>query len=190
MIMIPADIVICLGVLAVAMMAGMVVPTSSSVSLEGKSIWVIQSMPASPAQVLLAKLKFCLTLFLPPVLLFMLTTVFVFGASFELGALAVVAAVASVVVMAEIGLISNVNHPLLNWTSETQAVKSGSSILISMFIDFAIAATLGIGGYLMLDNGISVKTILAVFAVAMLLAARILYGYIIKKSAQKFAFLS
>ena len=190
MIMIPADIVICLGVLAVAMMAGMVVPTSSSVSLEGKSIWVIQSMPASPAQVLLAKLRLCLTLFLPPVLLFMLTTVFVFGASFELGALAVVAAVASVVVMAEIGLISNVNHPLLNWTSETQAVKSGSSILISMFIDFAVAATLGIGGYLMLDNGISVKTILAVFAVAMLLAARILYGYIIKKSAQKFAFLS
>ena len=190
MIMIPADIVICLGVLAVAMMAGMVVPTSSSVSLEGKSIWVIQSMPVSPAQVLLAKLRLCLTLFLPPVLLFMLTTVFVFGASFELGALAVVAAVATVVVMAEIGLISNVNHPLLNWTSETQAVKSGSSILISMFIDFAIAATLGIGGYLMLDNGISVKTILAVFAVAMLLAARILYGYIIKKSAQKFAFLS
>ena len=190
MIMIPADIVICLGVLAVAMMAGMVVPTSSSVSLEGKSIWVIQSMPASPAQVLLAKLKFCLTLFLPPVLLFMLTTVFVFGASFELGALAVVAAVATVVVMAEIGLISNVNHPLLNWTSETQAVKSGSSVLISMLIDMVIVFTVGFGGYLMLDKGVSAEMTLMIFAVVMLLAARLLYGIIIRSSARKFAFLS
>ena len=46
-----------------------------------------------------------------------------------------------------------------------------------------------IGGYLMLSRGVSVETTLMVFAVVMLLAARVLYGVIIGKSARKFAFL-
>ena len=92
--------------------------------------------------------------------------------------------------MAEIGLIANVNHPLLNWTSETQAIKSSGSILISMLIDMVIVFTVGFGGYLMLDKGVSAEMTLMIFAVVMLLAARLLYGIIIRSSARKFAFLS
>lgn len=189
MVMIPTDLAVCAGTVAAAMMAGVVVPTSSSVSLEGKSIWVIQSMPVDPAQVLLSKLKLSLIMFLPPVVFFMAALIIVFGTSASVAVPALILAVAIIVVMAEIGLIANVNHPLLNWTSETQALKNSGSIIISMVIDMVIVFTLGIGGYLMLTKGVSVETTLMVFAVVMLIAARLLYGVIISKSARKFAFL-
>lgn len=189
-IMIPTDLAVCAGTVAVAMMAGIIVPTSSSVSLEGKSIWVIQSMPVDPAQVLLGKLKLSLILFLPPVVFCMAALVIVFGSSAAVAVPALLLSVGIVVVMAEIGLIINVNHPLLNWTSETQAVKSSGSILISMVVDMVIVFTLGFGGYLLLDNGVEAETLLTVAAVVMLVAARLLYGVIIGKSARKFAFLS
>ena len=189
-VMIPTDLAVCAGTVAVAMMAGIIVPTSSSVSLEGKSIWIIQSMPVDPAQVLLSKLKLSLILFLPPVVLCMAALVIVFGTSAAVAVPALLLSVGIVVVMAEIGLIINVNHPLLNWTSETQAVKSSGSILISMVIDMVIVFTLGFGGYLLLDNGVEAETLLTVTAVVMLVAARLLYGVIIGKSSRKFAFLS
>ena len=185
-IMIPTDYAVCAGTVAVAM----VVPTSSSVSLEGKSIWIIQSMPVDPAQVLLGKLKLTLVIFLPPVVFCMLSLIFVFGTSAQVAVPALILAVSIVVVMAEIGLIANVNHPLLNWTSETQAIKSSGSVLISMLIDMVIIFTVGFGGYLMLDKGVSAEMTLMIFAVVMLLAARLLYGIIIRSSARKFAFLS
>lgn len=189
MVMIPTDLAVCLGTVAAAMMAGLVVPTSSSVSLEGKSIWVIQSMPVDPAQVLLSKLKLSLIMFLPPVVFFMTALIVVFGTSAAVAVPALILSVAIIVVMAEIGLIANVNHPLLNWTSETQAIKNSGSIIISMVIDMVIVFTVGIGGYLMLTHDMSVETTLMVFAVVMLVAARALYGVIISKSARKFAFL-
>ena len=53
-----------------------------------------------------------------------------------------------------------------------------------------IVFTVGFGGYLMLDKGVSAEMTLMIFAVVMLLAARLLYGIIIRSSARKFAFLS
>ena len=147
-------------------------------------------MPVDPAQVLLGKLKLSLILFLPPVVFCMAALVIVFGSSAAVAVPALLLSVGIVVVMAEIGLIINVNHPLLNWTSETQAVKSSGSILISMVVDMVIVFTLGFGGYLLLDNGVEAETLLTVAAVVMLVAARLLYGVIIGKSARKFAFLS
>lgn len=174
-------------VIAAAMMAGMVVPTSSSVSLEGKNIWIIQSMPVSAAQALLAKLKLALIMYIPPVVLCMLAANLVLNPGSEIAVLMVLLSVAILVVMAEIGLIVNVNHPSLNWTTEAQAVKSGISVLISMLYDFAIIAVVGIGGFFMLNAGISLEITLMAFLMVMLIAARLLYRRIITVCARKFA---
>lgn len=174
-------------VLAAAMLAGMVVPTSSSVSLEGKNIWIIQSMPVSAAQALVAKLKFSLIMFIPPVLLCMLAVNYVLAPDPQIAVLMVLLPVAMLVVMTEIGLIVNVNHPSLNWTTETQAVKSGISVLISMLYDWGLLAALGIGGYFLLKAGISLEILLMAYLIAMLIAARLLYGHIVTVSASKFS---
>lgn len=183
------ELAIGICVLMASLLAGMVQPTSCSVALEGRSIWIAQTLPVSPAQVLLSKLKLSLIMYIPPVVIFMLCAVFVTGAGAETAAVAVLLPVAAVVVMAEIGLISNVNHPALNWTTESQAVKSGIAVLLCMLYDLGIIGAMGIIGYLLLNNGVAMDTVLIGFLIAFLIAARLLYSHIIHKSAEKYAFL-
>lgn len=174
-------------VIVAVMLAGMVQPTSCSVSLEGKSLWVVQSMPVSPAAALLAKLKLSLILYIPPTALFMLSAIYTFSPSSELAMLSMAVVLSAIVVMGEIGLVINVNHPSLNWTTESQAVKSGVAVLISMLIDFGLTAAMGIAGYFMMNAGIKLEVILTVYFVLLLVAARTLYSQIVSKSAAKFA---
>ena len=177
-------------VVAATMMAGMVQPTSCLVSLEGRSLWIVQSMPVHPAEPLLAKLKVSLILYLPPVAFCMLCGIFVLGADAETAVLALLLALTVVVIMGETGLIANVNHPMLDWQTETQAVKSGVAVLLCMLYDLGIDLTLGLGGYLLIAKaGLDLKTVLTVFLVLTVIAARLLYNHILKTSAQKFAFL-
>lgn len=183
----PVEIVLCAFVLMIMLLAGMVQPTSCSVSLEGKSIWVVQSMPVRPSAVLLAKLKLSYIMYLPPTLLCTLAAIYVLSPPPEIAGLAVAAALSAVIVMGQIGLICNVNHPSLNWTTETQAVKSGVAVLISMLIDFGMTAAVGIVGYLLLKRGVSVEILLMAAFIIFLLTARVLYTHIAGKSAAKFA---
>jgi hypothetical protein len=45
--------------------------------------------------------------------------------------------------MGQLGLVSNLRHPNLNWTSESQAVKNGVSILIIMLLSWGLMVLLG-----------------------------------------------
>ena len=45
--------------------------------------------------------------------------------------------------MGQLGLVSNLRHPNLNWTSESQAVKNGVSILIIMLLGWGLMVLLG-----------------------------------------------
>lgn len=60
-----AEVLLCTGVCAIASMNDMATP---SVSLEGKSLWLAQSLPVKPWQVLRAKLKVQLALTALPAL--------------------------------------------------------------------------------------------------------------------------
>ncbi|MBO7668702.1 MAG: hypothetical protein J6T26_09600, partial [Firmicutes bacterium] len=44
--------------------------------------------------------------------------------------------------MGQLGLVSNLRHPNLNWTSESQAVKNGISILIIMLLGWGLMVLL------------------------------------------------
>ena len=176
-------------IVIITLMAGMIQPTSCLVSLEGKGIWIVQSMPVPPAEVLLAKLRLSLILYEPPVLLCAAAAMYVISPPSELAVLGILLPTVLVLVMAEVGLIANVNHPMLDWTTETQAVKSGISVLLAMLYDFGITALLGGGGYLLLTLGVSMEMALMGFLVAALIAARLLYIQIVRRSADKFAYL-
>lgn len=180
------DIFCGAGVLLAGSLAGVSMPSSSSVSLEGKSLWVVRSMPVSSAQVLGAKLRLSLVLFLPAVAVFMLSLIFVLQPSSELIPLMLLAPLAISTVMAELGLIFNLKHPMLEWTTESQPVKSGISVLLSMLSNFGMLAVCGFGGYFALDGGISIEVTLGVILAVFLITARLLYGFIMGKGAAIF----
>lgn len=129
--------------LAVCALISIITISAASVSMEGGSLWIAQSLPVSSAQVLRAKAGLHLLLTLPAVLLASLSVALVARPrGMELAA-CILLPLAFALLMGQLGLVSNLRHPNLNWTSESQAVKNGVSILIIMLLAWGLMVLLG-----------------------------------------------
>ena len=137
--------------LAGMLVSGMVFFTASSVSLEGKQLWLAQSLPVSPWQVLRAKLRLQLLITVPPMLLCLVCLLAVYpGSPLELLFIAVTA-LSYALLMALLGLFLGLKMPNLSWTNEVVPIKQSACVALSLFGGWAVAM---IPGALYLLTGI------------------------------------
>lgn len=120
--------------------------TASSVSLEGKTIWQLQSLPIDPFKVLVGKLVFHFSVSALPALLCVgaLCVILKIGVWYAL--LCVASVVIFVVFCATSGLCINLKMPNLHFTNEVTAVKQSMSVLVAMFVNIGAIGAF-IGGY-------------------------------------------
>ncbi len=113
--------------------------TASSISIEGKKIWILKAHPISYKDVFKAKIKvnFMVNLF-PAVL----TSIFLSLALKNFWYIPLLLAISLLLVLLSsiIGLIANLLFPKLSWESEVEPVKQGISVLLTMGIDFCLIA--------------------------------------------------
>ena len=112
--------------------------SSVSLSLEGKTIWFIQTLPISENQLFMSKLFVPIIVVVPPILISSILfgiilknvvyTLIIFGISLLFLLINDVA-----------GLMINLWFPKLNWENETQVVKQSLSVLLSMLFNFVVA---------------------------------------------------
>ena len=161
-----------LGLLVVALvifMASSNTISASSVSLEGESIWVLQSMPIPTKTVLLAKglTHFIVTVI--PLLVCAVVACCVMGVYAYLP-WAIVMAVVMSALFAVMGLVLNLKFPVLRWTNETLVVKQSAAATFAIFGGWGVAL-LPVGGYFLfgefLPPMIYIALWLAVYAVAL-----------------------
>lgn len=116
-----------------ALVSSMTYTAAVSVSLEGKHIYLIQSLPVKTWQTLKAKLYTQIILTLPGALFLVISL----AVALKLTPISIAGAVLflaiTVFLNAEFGLFINLKLPNLNWVNETAAVKSGLSVMFSMF---------------------------------------------------------
>ncbi len=132
------------GVLAMIISMNMI--TAPSISLEGKDIWFVQSLPVSAKSVLLAKLMMHMELNVLPVLV----SVVLIGIGFSLS----VAEIVLLIIVSELvalfngllGLSINLKKPVLSWTNEASVVKQGASVTLVLFGGWAIGLGMIAGG--------------------------------------------
>lgn len=125
--------------------------TAPSVSLEGKQLWLAQSLPVSPWQVLRAKLRLQLLITIPPMLLCLVCLLAVYpGSPLELLFIAVTA-LSYALLMALLGLFLGLKMPNLSWTNEVVPIKQSACVALSLFSGWAVAM---IPGALYLLTGI------------------------------------
>ena len=125
--------------------------TAPSVSLEGKQLWLAQSLPVSPWQVLRAKLRLQLLITVPPMLLCLVCLLAVYpGSPLELLFIAVTA-LSYALLMALLGLFLGLKMPNLSWTNEVVPIKQSACVALSLFSGWAVAM---IPGALYLLTGI------------------------------------
>lgn len=179
-----AEVLLCTGVCAIASMNDMATP---SVSLEGKSLWLAQSLPVKPWQVLRAKLKVQLALTAIPALVPLVCMAFVLPLTPALP-LIFVTALSYIAFSACLGLTLGVMRANLTWTNELAPVKQSLAVAIAMFGGWAYALLLA-GLYLLLGWRIGAAVYLALVSAATIAAALALLKWLKTKGAQRLATL-
>lgn len=125
--------------MGIAFFIVMASPSASSVSLEGKNLWIVRSLPVDTQLVLKAKLKVALTLFLPASII----SATLFNIALRPDPLYVVLMYAIPVAYsffgAMFGLKCDLNSPKLDWTSEVTVVKQSKPVLLTMLVGMILA---------------------------------------------------
>lgn len=155
---------------------------SYSVSLEGKRLWVIKSLPIKAADVLRKKIGVSL-LFSAP---FALIATVLVGIGLKASVFDILfscaIAVAYCVCDVTIALVVNMKFNFFDWRSEAEVVKRGSSVLISMLIGMVgalVMAGIQIGATLLVNRYLG-----WILIFALLVGFSVLFGQMLFKNCE------
>ena len=125
---------------------GMNATTSSALSIEGKSRWLMCSAPVKAEVIFNAKIAVNLTIMLPT----SVVAVVILSFALPINVLEVISFIVILFFFAlyisVFDLFINAKFPTYDWTNEQQAVKQGTSVLLSLIVGFLSSLVLlGLG---------------------------------------------
>lgn len=132
-----------LALLAMFLVTSMVYLTSCSVSLEGKSYWLLRALPVETKRVLRAKLRLANVLSVPPALCLAAAAALALRLHVSQALLMAACQLLFSLLVSNVGLIEDLRHCNLHWTNEMQAVKQGLGTLFTMLLGWGFALALG-----------------------------------------------
>lgn len=127
-------IVIVCGILAISC------TTTSSISLEGKNLWILKSSPIKPIEIFKAKIIMNLILIIPSVIIADIIFSISLNLSFSQIIWLTLISILYSFIVPILGIIINLYFPNLNWVSETAVVKQSASVLIEMLVAVVLIA--------------------------------------------------
>ena len=160
--------------------------TAPSVSLEGKTLWLLQSLPISPRRILWAKLELHLVLTGIPALFSWGCVCIVLRPGVPGGLMLLLLTLAHVAFSGALGLALGIRLPNLSWTREIVAVKQGLPVMLALFGGWIYALLLG-GGYLLLAGHLGEVLYLALWIVFTVAGAALLLRWIFTRGARRLA---
>jgi len=121
--------------------------TAPSISMEGRSIWIVQSLPVRSQQILNAKKMTQIILTLPLALVLAVAVAITIKMPVVETILVLLFITFFEFVHADFGLYMNLLRPNLNWVSEAMVVKQGMSIVFALFSGWVYGILIGVSGY-------------------------------------------
>jgi len=132
-----------------------------SLSLEGKNLWFIQSLPIKPKTVMMSKLFFNVLVGLPFAIFFVLTLGFSLSISLQSMIVMIILLTSFSFTTSIMGSIINLFFPKFNYQNETEVVKQSIGGLLGLFSGLGLLIILGvIQFYLFIDLPIIVSLLL------------------------------
>ena len=173
----------------VCMLASMNDMAAPSVSLEGKSLWLMQSLPVTPWQVLRGKLGMQLILTEIPVLFCIICIAFIYPFNTLELILTALVPMLYVLLSALFGLFLGLKMPNLNWTSEITPIKQSACVTIALFSGFGYTALLCAGFMLLNGWRLGFVGYMSIFVAVTLILCAVLYLWLKKRGSSLFAAL-
>ena len=170
-------------------LASMNFMTPPSVSLEGKSLWLLQSLPVEPWRVFQAKIRMQLLLTGLPLLLCVGCTAAVYPLHPMRLLMLLLFAGSYTLLMALVGLFFGVKMPTLTWTSEIMPIKQGAPVVITLFCGFGYMVLLFVGFMLLPGWMLGFLGYMSCFVGANLLLSVPIYLWLRKQGAARFSAL-
>jgi ABC-2 type transport system permease protein len=142
----PSEIIPYLVSGALATTVGMSSTSASSISLEGKNIWILKAHPVNPKAVFLAKAGFNMLLTLPVSLLAVIITSFTLSLGILDSLLLIAFAFMICTYVGLVGVLFNMWFPKMEWDSDTVVVKQSLSVLLAMLAGMFLSIILFVPG--------------------------------------------
>ena len=176
-------VLLCAGLCLVTSMNDIAAP---SVSLEGKSIWIPQSLPVEPKTVLRAKAAMHLILTAVPMLFASVCAALIVNDSPAVRLLVAVMPVVYAAMSAVFGTFIGVRMPLLSWTSEVAPIKQSGAVTIALFGSWGICIVFA-GLYLLVGYRIGAAAFLLLMTVLLAAVSLLLLRWLDTRGARTFA---
>ena len=159
--------------------------TSSSISLEGKTINITKSLPVGEKTILNSKILMCYVIELPFILIADLIFILRFTPNVVYTIMLFALTFIIILLSACIGLLINLKYPKMDASSDTEVVKQSMSSMISTFLGmgiFVVSSGLVLGlGNIMKENVSIIITQSILFVITV-----ILYSILMKTGAKKY----
>ena len=163
------------------MMLTMVSTTSSTISLEGKSFWILKSAPVKTKDVFKAKILVNI-LFTIPIAFIDVVILEILIKANALFALLVLAMIVGFVLFSTfLGLIMNVNNPKFDYDNPVKAVKQGKAVLFCVLIDMGV--TFGVGGATAIAAVFLGPIVATILALVIAIILSVVTGYVVFTSS-------
>jgi len=180
-----AAVLVCAALCMLASMNDMVVP---SVSLEGKSLWIPQSLPVEPGKILHAKIAVQLTLTGIPLLLAAVCGAIVVPASAAVKVMLFVMPLVYVLFSAVCGMFVGIRMPLLNWTNEVAPIKQSGAVAIILYGSWGVIIAMA-GLYLLIGYRIGAVIYMAIWSILLAAIAFVLLRWLNTRGVEAFSSL-
>lgn len=179
---------ICIFVL-IAFTAFMTSITNSVISLEGRNINILKSLPIKTKTILMSKIYAALAITTIPLIIGDIILFIRFRFSIVEMLLLLVSSIVIPLVSHLIGLIMNLKYPKLDFENSSEVVKQSTSSFLSVMIGMLLL----IGTVLLVSKLIDIINpipLLSLFLIIYVLIDIVLYIYLVKVSAKSFDKLS
>ena len=177
------EIILCTTLCALAAMIDTAAP---SVSLEGKSLWIPQSLPVHPKTFLRAKSAVQLILSVPPMLFAVICVTAIMRNPMTEKLMICLVPLLYTVFYTAFSSYLGTKMPIINWTNETTPIKQSGFIAIAIFSSWAVTIVFA-GLYIWIGYQLGIVRYLALWAVLLAAVSLILFRWLDTKGSRRFA---
>ncbi|WP_026505954.1 hypothetical protein [Butyrivibrio sp. NC3005] len=158
-----------------------------SVSLEGKSLWVMQSLPVPAKMTLFAKAFMQIILTIVPMIFATICILLVSNTSVTVAILIVCLAIMYVIFSGLLNTIIAIKMPVLTWTNELEPIKRSGGTFLAIFGGFGIVAAIFFAYEQFFSQGLGASLFLTSVTVVLLFLNIVMTVWISKKGAKLYS---
>lgn len=157
--------------------------TAPCISLEGPSLWILRTSPASAKDILLAKILYGFSFSVIPTEILVITSCVILGVNIGDTVLIIISALLLCFLYSELGVLLDIKRPMFDWVNEVQPIKQSLQVLIMLFAGLPIGFVV-CGSIYLLSRYIPMFACLAVGMVLIDILTLLVYIWLKKKGSR------